>query len=186
MKPRFEVPSPRLDFEEFDDVIELECRTLKEYITYTGTKLGDIVKVRVNCHCDTKINKESSAQRYEDLWYQRSQSIGQRKFNTLPVRECDQVAIIVKEDPLHALTGNEAAACAAALVLMRLELTVNRNLIAKVRVPNNSLDNLVSELRKQNFYPYAEISEQIDTMIPIQLETDSGKREVLCFKSTRQ
>ncbi|HNB25100.1 MAG TPA: hypothetical protein PKZ32_21950, partial [Candidatus Melainabacteria bacterium] len=59
-------------------------------------------------------------------------------------------------------------------------------LVVTIRVPNQSLEGLVSELRKQNFVRHSEIFEDVGTLIPIQLETDIGRKETLCFRSLRE
>lgn len=179
------LPPQMVDLAQYENTIELQCKELKNYITFSGTKLNSIVKVRVECRKDTKANRNAPALRYEDLWYQKGSPLGSKKYGPLPITERDQVALFVKSE-LGLMTEAEIAACASALVLLRLDLTLNRNLIVTVRVPNQSLEGLVSELRKQNFVRYDEIYEELDMLIPIQLETDIGRKETLCFRSIRQ
>jgi hypothetical protein len=179
------LPPQMVDLGQFENVIELQCDELKNYIRFSGTKLNAIVKVKVECRKDTKNNRNAPPLRYEDLWYQNGAPLGSKKYGPIPINERDQVAIFVKSK-LGQMTESEVSACASALVLLRLDLTLNRNLIVTIRVPNQSLEGLVSELRKQNFVRYDEIYEELDTLIPIQLETDIGRKETLCFRSLRQ
>ncbi len=179
------LPPQMVDLGQYENAIEIQCSELKNYITFSGTKLNSIVKVRVECRKDTKNNRNAPALRYEDLWYQKGSPLGSKKYGPLPINEREQVAIFVKSN-LGLMTEAEIAACASALVLLRLDLTLNRNLIVTIRVPNQSLEGLVSELRKQNFVRYDEIYEELDALIPIQLETDIGRKETLCFRSLRQ
>ena len=179
------LPPQMVDMAKYENVIELECEELKNYINFSGTKLNSIVKVKVECRKDTKNNRNAPLLRYEDLWYQKAAPLGSKKYGPIPINERDQVAIFVKSK-LGLMTEAEVSACASALVLLRLDLTLNRNLIVTIRVPNQALEGLVSELRKQNFVRYDEIYEQLDTLIPIQLETDIGRKETLCFRSLRQ
>ncbi|MCC7529638.1 MAG: hypothetical protein IT342_14025 [Candidatus Melainabacteria bacterium] len=179
------LPPQLVDLVQYENVIELQCHELKNYIEFSGTKLNSIVKVRVDCRKDTKNNRNAPPSRYEDLWYQNSNPLGSKKYGPLPINERDQVAIFVKSK-LGMMTEAEVSACASALVLLRLDLTLNRNLIVTIRVPNQALEGLVSELRKQNFVRYDEIYEELDTLIPLQLETDIGRKETLCFRSLRQ
>jgi hypothetical protein len=179
------LPPQMVDLSQFENVIELQCNELKNHINFSGTKLNSIVKVRVECRKDTKTNQNSALLRYEDLWYQNGAPLGSKKYGPIPINEREQVAIFVKSK-LGLMTEAEISACASALVLLRLDLTLNRNLIVTIRVPNQALEGLVSELRKQNFVRYDEIYEELDTLIPIQLETDIGRKETLCFRSLRQ
>ena len=179
------LPPQLVDLGQYENVIELQCDEMKNYIKFSGSKLNSIVKVKVECRKDTKNNRNAPPVRYEDLWYQKGAPLGSKKYGPLPINERDQVAIFVKSK-LGLMTDAEVSACASALVLLRLDLTLNRNLIVTVRVPNQALEGLVSELRKQNFVRYDEIYEELDTLIPIQLETDIGRKETLCFRSLRQ
>ncbi len=179
------LPPLLVDLGQYENVIELQCDEMNNYIKFSGTKLNSIVKVRVECRKDTKNNRNAPLFRYEDLWYQKGAPLGSKKYGPIPINERDQVAIFVKSK-LGLMTEAEVAACASALVLLRLDLTLNRNLIVTIRVPDQALEGLVSELRKQNFARYDEIYEELDTLIPIQLETDIGRKETLCFRSLRQ
>jgi hypothetical protein len=179
------LPPQMVDLGQYENTIELQCNELKNYITFSGTKLNSIVKVKVECRKDTKNNRNAPALRYEDLWYQKGSPLGSKKYGPLPVNEGEQVAIFVKSN-LGLMTEAEVAACASTLILLRLDLTLNRNLVVTVRVPNQSLEGLVSELRKQNFVGYDEIYEELDTLIPIQLETDIGRKVTVCYRSLRQ
>jgi hypothetical protein len=179
------MPPQMVDFSQYDNVVELQCDELKNYISYSGTKLNAVVKVRVECRKDTRNNRAAPLLRYEDLWYQKSAPLGSKKYGSLPIEERSQVAIFVKSK-LGLMSDAEIAACASTLVRLRLELTLNRNLVATIRVPNQSLEGLVCELRKQNFVRHSEIFEDLDTLIPIQLETDIGRKETLCFRSLRE
>lgn len=179
------LPPQLVDLGQYENVIELQCDEMNNYIKFSGTKLNSIVKVRVECRKDTKNNRNAPLFRYEDLWYQKGAPLGSKKYGPIPINERDQVAIFVKSK-LGLMTEAEVAACASALVLLRLDLTLNRNLIVTIRVPDQALEGLVSELRKQNFARYDEIYEELDTLIPIQLETDIGRKETLCFRSLRQ
>ena len=178
------LPPQMVDYSQYQNVIELQCCELKNYINFASSKLDSVVKIRVECRKDTKNSRGAAPARYEDLWYQKGTLLGCKKYGNLPINEREEVAIFVKSN-LGLMSEAEIAACAGALVLLRLDLTLNRNLIVTVRVPNQSLDGLITELRKQNFVRYDEIYAQLDTLIPIQLETDIGRRETLCFRSLR-
>ncbi|HIA51317.1 MAG TPA: hypothetical protein EYN91_04415 [Candidatus Melainabacteria bacterium] len=179
------LPPQMVDMGQYENVIELQCDELKNHINFAGTKLNSIVKVKVECRKDTRNNRNAPLLRYEDLWYQKAAPLGSKKYGCLPIEERSQVAIFVKSK-LGQMSEAEVGACASTLVRLRLELTLNRNLIVTVRVPNQSLEGLVSELRKQNFVRHSEIFEDVDTLIPIQLETDIGRKETLCFRSLRE
>lgn len=175
------LPPQMVDYGEFDDVIEIRCEELKGFIKFAGTRLDRVVKVRVDCICDTKENKFAKSVHYEDLWFRAGDPVGSKRERPLPIKECDQVGIFVKTS-LGLMSEAEIEACAACLVFLRLELTLNRNLIVTIRIPNHALEGMVSALRKQNFYRYDEIEAETESLIPIQLETDLGRKEVMCFR----
>ncbi|MBX9953067.1 MAG: hypothetical protein K2Y39_28095 [Candidatus Obscuribacterales bacterium] len=179
------LPPQMVDIGQYENVVEIQCEELKDYINFAGTRLNSIVKVKVECRKDTKNNRNAPLLRYEDLWYQKAAPLGCKRYGNLPIEERSQAAIFVKSK-LGNMSEAEIAACASTLVRLRLELTLNRNLVVTVRVPNQSLEGLVCELRKQNFVRYSEIFEDLDTLIPIQLETDIGRKETLCFRSLRE
>lgn len=179
------LPPQMVDYSQYENVIEIQCQEIKNHMTFTGTRLNSVVKVKVECRKGTKENREAPLLRYEDLWYQKGTPLGSKKHCVLPINEGEPVALFVKSK-LAGLSDAEISACASALIQLRLDLTLNRNLVLTVRVPNQSLEGLVSELRKQNFVRYDEIYEELDTLIPIQLETDIGRKETLCFRSIRQ
>ncbi len=173
------LPPQMVDLSVYDDVIELQCDEQKNYINFNGSRLNPVTKINVSCRLDTKHDKLAPLKEYEDLWYCQSDPIGCKKLHPLAVKSRDQVAILVINERLN---DAEIAALATALVALRLELSLNRNLIAVVRIPNETLAPLVDQLRKQNFVPYKDLSRPVQTLIPIPLETNLGKRETLSFQ----
>ena len=168
-----------VDFSLYDDVIELHCDQQQKYLTFIGSQLSPITKVDVSYRLDTRHDKLASLAKYEDLWYSKSDPIGCKKCAPFAIKKRDQVAILVKNERL---TEAEIGALATALVSLSLELSINRNLTKVVRIPNEALEPLVSELRKQNFLPYRDLQRPVETLIPIPIETDLGKRETVCFQ----
>lgn len=173
-----------VNLEEYDDVIEVQCDEVKDYLTFRGAQLDAVAKVRISCLCDTRNNRLPQPVHYEDMWYAKGNAVGCKRFVPLPIKECDQVAIFVRSKSLH-MNDAELGALAGCLVRMRLELSLNRNLIVTVRVANDSLDGLICQLRRHNFSPYSEVAEVVDSLIPLQLETEFGKKEVMCFRGNR-
>jgi hypothetical protein len=178
-----QLPSQVLDLSTYDDVIELDCRELKDYLTYPGTKITPIVKVSAWCRCDTKNNSEAPRTKYEDLLFGQDKAIGSKRFASIPIRERDQIAIFVKTNGDN-LSEAEAVACANALIRLRLELGLNRNSILTVRIPHQSIQTMIAALREKNFRPYRECSQRISVLISIPLETDLGAREMMCYAPT--
>jgi hypothetical protein len=166
--------------EPYDDVMELQCEEVSNYLNFAGSKLHSIVKVGVSCYCATKSNHCPAALKYADLWFRQGDPIGSKQYCPLPIPERDQIAILLKPR-LKPLTEVEVASCAGALVRLRLACSLNRNLIVVVRVPDRAMDSFVAALRKQNFLPYQEASQKINVLIPITLESELGRKEVTCF-----
>lgn len=178
--PKRPVPSQLIDPSMYDDMVELEIKELKNHLTFSNSKLMPIVRVKVSCRCDTRHDRDAQSVKYEELWFGKDVSIGCRRSIPLPIKERDQVAIFLTVSTNN-LTEAEIAACARALVRLRLETMLNRNALITVRVPSYALEELVAELEKENFYPYKDYRASINFLIPIPLETELGAREVMCF-----
>jgi len=174
------LPPQVFDMEPYDDVLEIQSEELSNYLNFAASKMKPIVKVTVSCYCDTKNNHSPQSIPYEDLWFRGGDPIGSKQMRSLPVPEQDQVAVLIKPR-LKALSEAEIAACASALVRLRLALSLNRNAVVVVRIPGQSMDGFVAELRKQNFLPYQEVRTNLNVLIPLTLETELGKRQVTCF-----
>jgi hypothetical protein len=174
------LPPQVFDMGPYDDVLELQCEELSNYLNFTGSRLKPIVRVSVSCYCDTKNNHCPQAVPYQDLWFAGGEAIGAKQKKSLPVPERDQVAILLKPR-LKPLSDAEVTACAAALVRLRLALSLNRNLIVTVRIPAQYVEGFLAELRKQNFLPYQEARAKINVLIPLTLETELGKKYATCF-----
>jgi hypothetical protein len=174
------LPPQLFDKSAYDDVVELEAKTVAEYLNYKGSDLDPITLVKVRCYLDTATNASAPGVDYLDLWCRKDLSIGQRQSMSVPIKERGRVAILLKSQ-LAAYNDAQIAAFACALVRLRLILGLNGNAIALVRVPDQSLDLMISALRRHNFLPYREVSAGMTALIPITLESDLGRKQVLCF-----
>ncbi len=177
------LPPQITDMSKYDDVIELNIDERPDYFNYPGSKLLPVVAVEVYCRVDTKHNQSAPVKKYEDLFYSLSQPLGCKHFTHFPIPERHEIAIFVRSTS-GSLSHAGVAACSNALVRLRLEATLNRNLIVTTRIPNDSLSDLIAELEKQNFLKYKEHHESIEVLIPIPLETELGQREMMCFVPT--
>lgn len=173
------MPPQMVDYTKFDDVIELDCEEKSDYLNFAGAQMKPVVRVRVFCKCGTKQNQYATEVKYQDMWFKNSSPIGCKHFITLPLKERGRIGIFLKNP--DTLNDAEIAACAAALVKLRLEATLNKNIIDTVRIPSYMYERMKLELQKQNFFSYREHGTRITTLIAIPLETDVGKREVMCF-----
>jgi hypothetical protein len=177
MKP---LPPQMVDYTKFDDVIVLDCEERPNHLKFSGSKLNPLVRVRVSVRCDTKNNQFASETKYQDLWFHQADPVGCKRFITNPVKERHEIGIFLKQGADN-MNDTEIAACASALIRLRLEANLNKNQILTVRIPNNIFERLKIELAKQNFVSYRENSLHIMILIPIPLETEYGKREVMAF-----
>jgi len=134
----------------------------------------------VHCRRDTKNNRFAQSIKYEELWYAKDTTIGCRHSIPLPINPRDRVAIFFASNTRQ-LSEAEIAACAKALVRLRLETVLNRNAIVTVRVPSYAIKDMISSLEKENFYPYQDYRSSINFLIPLPLETELGTREMMCF-----
>lgn len=180
MKP---MPPQLIDFRAYDDVIKLTCEEKPNYLNFPSVKLTPIVKVNVSCLCNTKQNHYAPEAKYQELWFHKANPISCKHFTSFPIKERHEIGIFLNND--RRLSDAELTALASTLVRLRLETAINQNMIVTVRVPNESFERLKLELQKQNFVSYRENSLNITTLIPIPLETELGRRETLCFLSTR-
>lgn len=173
------MPPQMVDYTKFDDVIELDCQEQPGYINFAGAQLKPVVRVRVFCKCGTRHNQFAEETKYQDMWFKNGSPIGCKHFITLPIKERGRIGVFLKNP--DTLNDAEITACAAALVKLRLEATLNKNIIDTVRIPSYMYERIKLELQKQNFFSYKQNSLRITTLIAIPLETDVGKREVMCF-----
>lgn len=173
------MPPQMVDYSPYEDVIELECEEKKEYLDFRGSKLKPILKVKVTCRCDTMHDRLPPEQKYEDLWFRGGTPIGTKQYIPLPIKERHQIAIFIK--PTDYITDSEIAAFAGALVRLRLETMVNHNQIKVIRIPNDTLERMLAQLEKHRFYSYRDNRERIKTLVPLQFETDLGRRETVSF-----
>jgi len=160
-------------------MVELEIKELKNHLNFSNSKLMPIVRVKVSCRCGTRRDRDAESVKYEDLWFGKNSSIGCKRAIQLPLKERDQIGIFISNT--NNLSQAEIAAYARTLVRLRLETILNRNALLTVRVPSYALDDIVSELEKENFFPYSERRSSINFMIPIPLETELGAREMMCY-----
>lgn len=174
------MPPQMVDYTKFDDVIVLDCEERPGYIKFQGSQLSPVVRVRVNVRRDTRQNQFASESKYQDLWFNEILPIGSKRFTTNPIKEKHEIGIFLKQGA-ESMNDAEIAACAAALVRLRLEAHMNRNQLLTVRIPSNIFERLKIQLQRQNFVSYRENSLNITTLIPIPLETEFGKREVMAF-----
>jgi hypothetical protein len=181
--PHRSLPPQMVDPSLYDDVIELDAKERKGYLNFSGSKLNPVVEVKVLCRRDTKNNRFAQPIKYEDLWYAKDTTIGCRRNVPLPINRRDQVAVFFSNG--SNLSEAEIAACAKALVRLRLETILNRNAIVTVRVPSNAFREMISTLEKENFYPYQDYRASINFLIPIPLETELGAREIMCYVPQR-
>ncbi len=172
-------PPPQVvDMTEYDDVLKLQCDEQKNYLTFSGSKLKPIVRVRVTYHRDTRYNRYAPEAKFEDLWYRNSLPIASKRFIPLPIKDGDDIAIVLKPNATN-FSEPEIAACANALARLRLEASLNRNLLVAVFVPDYIFDKLIAELDKQNFVPCNQFGQYASTLIPIPLVTELGRRQML-------
>lgn len=173
------MPPQMVDYMKFDDVIELECKQQPSFANFAGAQLKPVVRVRAFCKCDTRHNQFAPATKYQDLWFKNGAPLGCKHFTTLPIKQRARIGIFLK-DP-DTLNDAEIAAFASTLVKLRLEATLNKNIISTIRIPSYMYERIKLELHKQNFFSYRENSLNVTTLIPLPLETEVGKREVMCF-----
>lgn len=174
------LPPQVFDMQPYDDVFEIESEELTNYLNFEGSKFNPIVRIKIKCFCKTNVDHGAQPIKYQDLWLRGGDVIGLKQYAPMPCEENDRVAILIKPR-FKPYSETEIAGCSAALVRMRLALSLNKNLIDTVRVPGLTLDIFVAELRKQHFIPYKELRRHLDVLIPIPLESETGTKVVSCF-----
>jgi len=174
------LPPQVFDMQPYDDVFEVEAEELANYLSFEGSKLNPIVRLKISCYCKPNVDHTVQPMKYQDLWLRGGDAIGLKQYAPMPAEDNDRVAILIKPR-LKPYSEAEIAACSAALVRLRLALSLNSNLIDTVRVPGLTLDTFVAELRKQHFIPYKELRKRLEVLIPIPLESETGTKVVTCF-----
>jgi hypothetical protein len=175
------MPPQMVDYTKYDDVIELDCEEKPFYINFEGAQLKPVVRVRASCKCDTRHNQFAPEIKYQDFWFKHGTPIGTKHFISTPIEERHRIGIFIKNQ--DSLNDAEIAACAGAVIKLRLEASLNKNIIDTVRIPSYMYERMKLELQKQNFLSYRENSLYVKTLIAIPLETELGRREVMCYIS---
>ncbi|MBX9691759.1 MAG: hypothetical protein K2Z81_05200 [Cyanobacteria bacterium] len=174
------MPPQYLDFTKYDDIIELECEQKRNYLKFADTRFANVVKVKVRCRLETRNNQWAPETKFQELWFNQGLPVGSKHFTSFPIKPRHEIGIFLKTGD-RTMGDAEIAACAGALVQLRLQSTLNANMISTVRIPSYMFERMKLELAKQNFVSYRDNSLSITTLIPIPLETDLGNRETMCF-----
>ncbi|HEY9718193.1 MAG TPA: hypothetical protein V6C69_12025, partial [Trichormus sp.] len=72
--------------DRYDWVLFVDLSTLKNYLQYPGTNVGPILDAKISYHVNPRLapNHENTVLRYEELWFNRAQAVGLKRYRPLP------------------------------------------------------------------------------------------------------
>ncbi len=170
----------------WDEIVLIDVRELKGYLSFPGSKLSPIVKAKVRLA--TWANRSLTPERpYEELWFSDTLAVGcvrQREFDIPRNPHKHMVVIKVRAKQGSPLSATEARASASAIVRLYLDACLNGNYVVFSSVPASALGDIVSALTAR-YFSLTSNKGMAPEMTPVlRLVTDDGKDEqTLYFKS---
>ncbi|MBX9689634.1 MAG: hypothetical protein K2X27_23185 [Candidatus Obscuribacterales bacterium] len=163
----------------YEWTIEIQSEKLAPQFHYAGSKISEIVKTKIQYYSMTN---ESAKTAFEDLWYSKGKALGLERHHSLDIKQGDAIAIRVlhKND---SAPEDEQQAAGKAIAKAILAASLNKNMVATVKVPYSSFHRIVSEIEEYNFHPSSDT--QADTPISADMNLfiesePAGLHQALC------
>ena len=149
--------------------LSISTKQLDHFLSDSGSTLGPVVKVSVTYA--EQFYGVTNANRYEDLYYGRSQPIGCIRHHALDVTDGTRGEIIVTSPPLR---PSEVDVLANVIERLYLDLYMKDCQVRDVIVPRDSFHAIKTGLCQHGFrdLPGAGSSEPMDTLILLHLVSD--------------
>jgi hypothetical protein len=185
-RPPKVLPPQLFDMSVYDDVLQMQLQSGREGVSgpdavdFPGSDLKGLIRVKVSCFPQTSTNRSAQRVDCDSFKCLDGRVVSEKQTMAWPIKPRDRVAVLL-ENRIKPFSDAELAACSAVLARLRLALSLNGNVLVAVRVPDPSMDRLLAELRRKNFYPYKEVRARLSTLIPIAIESDLGRKEMTCF-----
>lgn len=160
----------------FDWTVEIDTKPMKNQFQYTGSELKELIKAKVSFY---KMSDEDNKTDYEDLWYAKSKTLGMERHHKLDITQGDAVCIKVKHLG-DSTSYDEQRSAAKAVMKMVLDTTINKNMVATIKVPASSFSTISAEIQNYNFVPAGPSSPDnpVDSDLNLFLESEpSGQTQ---------
>ncbi len=167
--------------QRYDWVITADTMGMKNFLSYPGSGLHPVSKIKVQYRLTPRFGRERSFETvpYEELWYHECKPIGCRKTHQLGLEAGEQGVIYFK--PAKDVSDNHCAV-ANAIVRLILDAGLRRAMVGGVYIPADIFDQVKSDLGQFNFFPY-EIQPDtgIHATMHIYLQSQPSGREASLF-----
>ena len=142
----------------YDWVVQIETTELKRQFDYKGSTLNPIEKLEVLWY-PTK-DKEKKT-KYQMMYYHDGRPFGMEKLHKMDIDQGDGVAIEIKHKENNATEAEKKDAANAAFRLA-LDLYLNKNPLAAVKVPADSFESVSDRLQALGFHDSKNDGEGLD------------------------
>lgn len=137
---------------EFDWAMFVEAKEVKHYLSYEGSLLKPLTKVRIYYRVFPH-----PAKVYEDLWYSKDALIGLRRQNKLNIKKGKIGIVVVGKAKTR---SDHSPALANALVVLALDLQFRQIVKSVVLVPLEQYDQITANLANYRFLHQTEPPEE--------------------------
>jgi hypothetical protein len=142
-------------WQPYDWLVTIETEGISGQFEYAGSTLKPVVLARISyARADGSDNTN-----YQTLWYCNGKPFGLERAGSLNVNPGQGVAmqIIHKTNPP---TSGDYAAAANSILRIYLDIRVNQSMPCAIIVPDQSFDQIITDLTKQHF---ALLNSQLET-----------------------
>jgi hypothetical protein len=136
--------------DRYDWVLFVDLSTLKNYLQYPGTNVGPILDAKISYHVNPRLapNHENTVMPYEDLWFHREQTVGLKRFRTLPFKTGWQGAICISPGTD---TDENTSAATNTVIHLLVDVAVKSCVTTATLAPRNNIPSIKSDLARFNF-----------------------------------
>ncbi len=136
----------------YEWTIEIDTQDMPNKFQYHGSTLTKVIKTSL------KYASQASPDNmipYEDLWYSNSKTLGLERHGKLDLKQGDAIAIKVVHKGSNPMspTNEEQRAAGKAVMKAIVDATINKNMVATIKVPTVSFNAISSEIQNYHFSP---------------------------------
>lgn len=142
----------------YDFVVQVETTQLKRQFEYQGSTLNPVEKLEIVWY-PTK-DKDNKT-KYQNMYYHDGKPLGMEKLHKMDIEQGEGVAIEIKHKDNNASEAEKKDAANAAFRLA-LDLYLNKNPLAAVKVPVDSFESVSDRLQALGFHDSKNDGEGLD------------------------
>lgn len=136
----------------YEWTIQIETQKLDRQFQYNTSDLKDIVKAGIRYY---PMDQQDSKVDYEDIWYSKARALGLERHHKLEIKQGDAVAIRVQHKSDSPVLEEQQAA-GKAIMKAIVDANRNKNMVATIKVPLASFQNISSEIQNYHFSPVSD------------------------------